>query len=151
MAESVTNMTSDVSGNKVELSISCTNLKDLDFFSKSDPVVFLFEKRGTHWEKFGRTEMIDNNLNPKVSAQGMIDLQQLNNNCIHIIQFSKTFLLNYQFEEIQELKFVVYDVDDRDHIEDLRRHDLIGETHCTLADIVTAEQQFKRTLRNRGL
>ena len=51
---------------KIELSISCTDLKDLDTFSKSDPVVFLFEKRGQKWIKIGRTEMIDDNLNPKV-------------------------------------------------------------------------------------
>lgn len=55
----------DVS-NKVELSISCTNLKDLDYFSKSDPAVFVYEKKGQSWEKIGRTEVIDNNLNPKV-------------------------------------------------------------------------------------
>lgn len=51
---------------KVELSVSCSNLKDLDHFSKSDPVVFLFEKRGREWIPLGRTEVIDNNLNPKV-------------------------------------------------------------------------------------
>ena len=51
---------------KVELSISCTNLKDLDHFSKSDPAVFVYEQKGQRWEKIGRTEVIDNNLNPKV-------------------------------------------------------------------------------------
>ena len=51
---------------QVELSISCSNLKDLDTFSKSDPVVFLFEKKGQQWIKIGRTEVIDDNLNPKV-------------------------------------------------------------------------------------
>lgn len=51
---------------KVEISISCSNLKDLDHFSKSDPVVFLFEKKGKEWVRLGRTEVIDNNLNPKV-------------------------------------------------------------------------------------
>lgn len=56
----------DVS-NKVELSISCTNLKDLDYFSKSDPCVFVYEKRGQQWSKVGATEVIDNNLNPKVN------------------------------------------------------------------------------------
>lgn len=54
---------------KVELSISCTNLKDMDVFSKSDPIVFLYEKRGREWQKIGRTEVIDNNLNPKVSPE----------------------------------------------------------------------------------
>lgn len=53
---------------KVEISISCTNLKDLDHFSKSDPAVFLYERgaKGQQWDFIGRTEVIDNNLNPKV-------------------------------------------------------------------------------------
>lgn len=53
---------------KVELSISCSNLKDLDYFSRSDPCVFIFEQHGKEWVKLGRTEVIDNNLNPKVRA-----------------------------------------------------------------------------------
>ena len=51
---------------QVELSISCNNLKDLDHFSKSDPAVFLYEKKNAEWIKVGRTEVVDNNLNPKV-------------------------------------------------------------------------------------
>ena len=66
-------------------------------------------------------------------------------------QFAKTFLVDYFFEEIQKMKFVVYDVDDKKHIEDTRKHDLIGEMECTLADIVTAGQQYLRTLREKGL
>ena len=50
----------------VELSVSCTNLKDLYYFSKSDPAVFLYEKKGQNWDKLGRSEVIENNLNPKV-------------------------------------------------------------------------------------
>ena len=69
---------------------------------------------------------------------------------IMILQFSKTFLLDYCFEEVQHFKFIVYDVDDRKHIDDVRRHDLIGETECTLADIVTAGKQYTRNLRNKG-
>ena len=52
---------------KIELSLSCQNLKDLDYFSKSDPVVFIYEYRGHEWAKIARTEVIDNNLNPKVN------------------------------------------------------------------------------------
>ena len=51
---------------KVELSISCSGLKDLDTFSRSDPIVFVYEGRGSEWLKLGRTEVVDNNLNPKV-------------------------------------------------------------------------------------
>lgn len=67
-----------------------------------------------------------------------------------ILQFTKTFLLAYFFEEIQQLKFTVYDVDDRKHVNDVQRHDLIGEMECTLADIVTAGQEYKRNLREKG-
>ena len=52
---------------KVEVSVSCQNLKDLDYFSKSDPCVFLFEYLNRSWVRVGRTEVIDNNLNPTVS------------------------------------------------------------------------------------
>ena len=52
---------------KVEVTVSCQNLKDLDYFSKSDPCVFLFEYLNRSWARVGRTEVIDNNLNPKVS------------------------------------------------------------------------------------
>lgn len=58
--------------------------------------------------------------------------------------------MNYRFEEVQTLKFVVYDVDDRNHVDDLNRHDLIGQMQCTLADVVTAGQQYSRTLRHQG-
>lgn len=51
---------------KVDISVSCQNLKDLDYFSKSDPCVFLFEYLNRNWAKVGRTEVIDNNLNPQV-------------------------------------------------------------------------------------
>ena len=58
---------------RVELSVSCNNLKDMDFFSKSDPVVFLYERHGRdRWVKLGRTEVIDNNLNPKVNVVSVI-------------------------------------------------------------------------------
>ena len=54
---------------KVELSVSCSNLKDSDHFSKSDPAVFLYSRgREVEWTKVGRTEVIENNLNPKVFA-----------------------------------------------------------------------------------
>ena len=68
-----------------------------------------------------------------------------------LIQFAKTILMNYQFEEIQKLKFVVYDIDDKKHLEDTSKHDLIGLVECTLADIVTAGQEYKRTLREKGM
>ena len=60
---------STVASSKVELHLSCTKLKDLDILSKSDPMCVLYTKRGGSgggWSKVGRTEMIKDNLNPKV-------------------------------------------------------------------------------------
>lgn len=51
---------------------------------------------------------------------------------------------------MQTLKFAVYDVDDKRHVDDTRRHDFIGVVECLLADIVAAGQQYKRTLRKGG-
>ena len=55
------------SANGIELSISCTNLRDEDMLSKSDPVCVLFEKRtaGGSLTEVGRTETIQNSHHPK--------------------------------------------------------------------------------------
>jgi len=58
--------------------------------------------------------------------------------------------MNYHFEEVQNLKFVVYDVDDRKQVDDVSRHDFIGEIQCSLADIITAGHQYRGRLRNKG-
>ena len=57
---------------KVELSFSCTDLLDMDVFSKSDPFIIMYMNTGytsrsnAGWIKVGRTEVIYDNLNPKV-------------------------------------------------------------------------------------
>lgn len=45
---------------------------------------------------------------------------------------------------------MVVDVDDQSRIDDIKRHDMIGELECALADLVTAGQQYERTLRLSG-
>ncbi|KAL5473572.1 hypothetical protein EMCRGX_G028068 [Ephydatia muelleri] len=114
---------------KVELSISCSNLKNLDYFSKSDPVVFLYTKSQADWVKVGRTEVIENNLNPK---------------------FSTTFRLEYRFEEVQNLQFAVYDVDDKHHVDNIDKQELLGTVECTLAEIMAAGEHLTKSLRLRG-
>lgn len=71
-------------------------------------------------------------------------------NYLVILQFSKTILLEYRFEELQNLKFAVYDIDSKKHIEDVSKHDFIGGLECSLADIVTAGQEYRRTLKDKG-
>ena len=51
---------------QVELHISCRKLKDLDVFSKSDPLVYFStcNDQLRKWVQFGKTECIQNDLNP---------------------------------------------------------------------------------------
>ncbi|XP_078136901.1 copine-3-like isoform X2 [Sander vitreus] len=103
---------------KVELTISCENLMDMDVFSKSDPLCALYiSTSGSRWHEFGRTEMILNCLNPK---------------------FAKKFVIDYYFEVVQRLKFCVYDIDNTTY--DLSDDDFLGELECTLGQIVSSRQ-----------
>ncbi|XP_077565868.1 copine-8 isoform X1 [Stigmatopora nigra] len=100
---------------KVEITVSCRNLLDRDTFSKSDPICVLYTQGmgNKEWREFGRTEVIDNTLNP---------------------DFVRKFILNYFFEERQNLRFDLYDVDSKSA--NLSKHDFLGQAHCTLGEVV---------------
>ena len=49
---------------KIKCKIEGIKLKDLDFFTHSDPICIIEEKVGNEWKEVGRTEKLDNNLNP---------------------------------------------------------------------------------------
>ncbi|XP_067341776.1 copine-3-like isoform X2 [Channa argus] len=109
---------------KVQLSISCDKLMDMDVFSKSDPLCALYiNTSGSQWYEFGRTEMILNCLNPK---------------------FAKKFFIDYYFEIVQRLKFCVYDIDNDTY--DLSDDDFLGEIECTLGQIVSSRQMTRSLL-----
>ncbi|XP_041816869.1 copine-3-like isoform X1 [Chelmon rostratus] len=109
---------------KVELTISCENLMDMDVFSKSDPLCALYiNTSGSHWYELGRTEMILNCLNPK---------------------FAKKFVIDYYFEMVQRLRFCVYDIDNDTY--DLGDDDFLGELECTLGQIVSNKQMTRSLL-----
>ncbi|KAH9489380.1 Copine-8 [Bulinus truncatus] len=107
--------TAAVPSSKVEISVSCRKLRDLDVFSKSDPmcVLYMQDIMSQRYIEIGRTEIIKDNLNP---------------------QFSKHFIVDYFFEECQRLKFEVYDVDSTSH--NLSQQDFIGEVEVTLGEMV---------------
>lgn len=113
---------------KVELSISCENLLDKDVFSKSDPLcALLLNTGGNQWVEIGRTEMVKNCLDPK---------------------FSKKFLLDYYFEQVQKLKFGVYDIDNETF--DLGDDDFLGEIECTLGQIVSGKKLTRPLVLHNG-
>merc|ERR1712188_269414 len=99
---------------KIELSLSCRNLKNMDFFSKSDPMIVVYQKiKGSEkWIELGRTETIRDNLNP---------------------DFVTKFIVDLRFEEVQPFGFAVFDIDsDKRNLKD---QDFIGEIEVTLAEI----------------
>ncbi|ORX58526.1 Copine-domain-containing protein [Piromyces finnis] len=106
---------------KVQLRIKLNNLVDKDTFSKSDPQVTVYCRQSTkaQWLEAGKTEVIMNNLNP---------------------EFAKPIEIDYFFEEEQQLKFVVYDIDDFKN-PNSTKNDFLGEYTTTLANIVNARNK----------
>eukprot|EP00743_Colponemidia_sp_Colp-15_P004344 GILK01004686.1.p1 GENE.GILK01004686.1~~GILK01004686.1.p1 ORF type:complete len:580 (-),score=66.12 GILK01004686.1:161-1879(-) len=103
----------------VELGIKCCQLIKKDILSNSDPCVVL-EVRNRHgqWESFGRTEVIKDNNNP---------------------EFAKTFVVPYFFEEVQILRFRVYDIDNESA--SLDDDDFLGEAQMNLGEVMGARGQ----------
>ncbi|XP_057175466.1 copine-9 isoform X1 [Triplophysa rosa] len=109
-------LNSIVPATKIEITVSCRSLLDVDTFSRSAPVVVLYVQGiGTkEWREFGRTEVIENTLNP---------------------DFVRKFVLDYFFEEKQNLRFDVYNVDSRSS--NMSKHkSFLGQTFCTLGEII---------------
>jgi len=106
---------------KVQLRIKLNNLVDKDTFSKSDPQVTVYCRQSTRaqWIEVGKTEVIMNNLNP---------------------EFAKPIEIDYFFEEEQQLRFVVYDVDDFTG-KNSSKNDFLGEYTTTLGNIVNARNK----------
>ncbi|XP_011627387.1 protein BONZAI 1 isoform X1 [Amborella trichopoda] len=121
---------------QLEISLSASNLLDLDVFSKSDPMAVIFSKRkdGT-FEEVGRTEVLLNTLNP--------------------VWITKLCII-YQFEMVQPLVFKVYDVDTKFHNVPVKtihldEQQFLGEASCTLAEIVTKrDRTLTLTLQGRN-
>ncbi|XP_046873370.1 copine-3 isoform X2 [Hypomesus transpacificus] len=108
---------------KVELTVSCENLLDRDVTSKSDPLcVLLMNISESQWYEVGRTEKIQNCLAPK---------------------FAKKFVIDYYFEQVQKLKFGIYDIDNQTI--DLSDDDFLGELECTLGQVVS-NRKLRRPL-----
>uniref|UniRef100_A0A8C9VN19 Copine 7 n=1 Tax=Scleropages formosus TaxID=113540 RepID=A0A8C9VN19_SCLFO len=98
---------------KVELRVSCKALLDRDTLNKSDPCVILMVQSQGQWTELDRTEVIKSNLHPV---------------------FAKVFTLDYYFEEVQKLRFEVYDIHGT-HSIGTRDDDFLGGMECTLGQV----------------
>ncbi|XP_054696459.1 copine-2 isoform X1 [Grus americana] len=112
---------------KVELSVCGQNLLDRDVTSKSDPFCVLFMEVNGKWVELDRTETAVNNLNPA---------------------FAKKFIVDYHFEEVQKLKFALFDQDKSSM--QLYEHDFLGEFSCTLGMIVSSKKITRTLLLGNG-
>lgn len=106
----------------VELCLSAARLPRMDLMSKSDPfcVLSIRDQVTDGWRFIARTETIDNNEDPV---------------------WKKRFTVDYRFEEIQELRFEVYDEDSKS--DDLNAQDFIGRVILPLSSILSAPGQTK--------
>lgn len=102
---------------QVLLSLACRDLENKDVLSKSDPMVVVsLERRAgksSNFFEIGRTEVVENTLNP---------------------DFVKSIKIDYRFEELQRLRFEVYDSDSTSN--KLSDHDFLGWTVCSLGSIM---------------
>ncbi|KAL6845034.1 hypothetical protein ACP4OV_025207 [Aristida adscensionis] len=105
----------------LELSFSASKLRNMDAFSKSDPMLVVYTKKDGKLEEIGRTEVILNTLEPSWITK---------------------VTMSYQFEIVQPLVFRIYDVDTKYHntpvkMLNLAEQDFLGEGCCNLSEIVT--------------
>jgi len=109
-------MCDDGLSNPLELHISCKNLVNLDFGSKTDPfaVVYSRAKEGGIWTEVGRTEQIKDSLNPV---------------------FVKQITMKYLFETRQMIKIEVWDVDDP-NAKTFDAQELVGTVEIVAAELV---------------
>ena len=103
--------------NMVNLSFAGSNFPNLDTYTYTDGMVVLYQKQGQMWNKIGATEIVWDNLNPK---------------------WVKSFDVPYHFERREYYKVVVYDIEDRNRLDNLAVHDLVGELQFALHEVVTA-------------
>ncbi|CAI5782385.1 copinecopine-7 [Podarcis lilfordi] len=106
---------------KVELRVSCKHLLDRDTLNKSDPCVVLLMQSQGQWMEVDRSEIIRSNLNPI---------------------FAKVFMVDYYFEEVQKLRFEVYDIHGHSSI-GTHDDDFLGGMECTVGQIVAQKRVTK--------
>uniref|UniRef100_A0A8C6YRL6 C2 domain-containing protein n=1 Tax=Nothoprocta perdicaria TaxID=30464 RepID=A0A8C6YRL6_NOTPE len=103
----------------VELRVSCKHLLDRDTLNKSDPCVLLLMQSQGQWMEVGR--VIKSNLNPV---------------------FAKIFTVDYYFEEVQKLRFEVYDSHGHAGV-GAHDDDFLGGMECTVGQIVAQKRVTK--------
>uniref|UniRef100_A0A2K5EP50 Copine family member 9 n=1 Tax=Aotus nancymaae TaxID=37293 RepID=A0A2K5EP50_AOTNA len=113
-----------VPATKIEITVSCRRPDVLPSPPPPAVVVLYTQSRASQeWREFGRTEVIDNTLNP---------------------DFVRKFVLDYFFEEKQNLRFDVYNVDSKTNIS---KPDFLGQAFLALGEVIGGQgSRVERTL-----
>uniref|UniRef100_A0A9J7Z0M6 Copine IVa n=1 Tax=Cyprinus carpio carpio TaxID=630221 RepID=A0A9J7Z0M6_CYPCA len=111
---------------KVELRVACKGISDRDALSKPDPCVVIKMQSHGQWLEVDRTEVIRSCLNPT---------------------FSKVFTLDFYFEEVQRLRYELYDISSSHN--GMREVDCLGAMECTLGQIIS-QRKFTKALLKQG-
>ncbi|CAK6981689.1 copine-4 isoform X1 [Scomber scombrus] len=112
---------------KVELRLTCKGISDRDALNKPDPCIVLKMQSHGQWMEVDRTEVIRSCVNPS---------------------YSKVFTLDFYFEEVQRLRFELFDINSG--YNGLREADFLGSVECTLAQIISQRKLSKALLRPGG-
>ncbi|XP_069392893.1 copine-4 [Paralichthys olivaceus] len=112
---------------KVELRLTCKGISDRDALSKPDPCVVLKMQSHGQWMEVDRTELMRSCVNPT---------------------YSKVFTLDFYFEEVQRLRFELFDINS--NFNSLKEADFLGSVECTLGQIISQRKLSKALLRPGG-
>uniref|UniRef100_A0A4W6DTF0 Copine 4 n=1 Tax=Lates calcarifer TaxID=8187 RepID=A0A4W6DTF0_LATCA len=112
---------------KVELRLTCKGISDRDALSKPDPCIVLNMQSHGQWMEVDRTEVIRSCVNPT---------------------YSKVFTLDFYFEEVQRLRFELYDINSSHN--GLKEADFLGSVECTLGQIISQRKLSKALVRPGG-
>uniref|UniRef100_A0A673W4A6 Copine 4 n=1 Tax=Salmo trutta TaxID=8032 RepID=A0A673W4A6_SALTR len=109
---------------KVELRVTCKGISDRDALSKPDPCVLIKMKSHGQWLEVDRTEVIRSSISPT---------------------FSKVFTVDFYFEEVQRLRYELYDISSNHN--GIKEADFLGAMECTLGQIVSQRKLTKPLLK----
>uniref|UniRef100_A0A7S3PIB1 C2 domain-containing protein n=2 Tax=Aplanochytrium stocchinoi TaxID=215587 RepID=A0A7S3PIB1_9STRA len=109
---------------KIEVFLQGRNLPRLDLKSETDPfcIVYMRNNRNTKWLEYGRTEVVRDSANP---------------------DFVKQFVIDYHFEELQEVRVDMFDEDK------YTKPDYVGSCEFTVGQLMGSRgQTLKLDLSN---
>uniref|UniRef100_A0A3P8TTV2 Copine 4 n=1 Tax=Amphiprion percula TaxID=161767 RepID=A0A3P8TTV2_AMPPE len=112
---------------KVELRLTCKGISDRDALSKPDPCFILKMQSHGQWMEVDRTEVIRSCVNPT---------------------YSKVFTLDFYFEEVQRLRFELYDINSSHN--GLKEATFLGSVECTLGQVSRIQRSTSVRLKVSG-